>query len=164
MILLSTQLFGDKFGTRMHIRWLSYVARLDDMGIYSWGSAALSWLYWCSCRVTNSHMVKLLFCLLTVHDDIREPFLFAVHVDAKQLVGCRVGSASRDTRDTTHGILESWQIHRTTVHESQMYISSGEMLLDLLGSEDLDAKFGGSRFIEKISVIMQEDDLARRKS
>ncbi|QHN77378.1 uncharacterized protein DS421_19g652180 [Arachis hypogaea] len=45
MMLLSTQLFGDKSGTCLHIRWLPYVARLEDMGQYSWGSAALSWLY-----------------------------------------------------------------------------------------------------------------------
>ncbi|RYQ85764.1 hypothetical protein Ahy_B10g105363 [Arachis hypogaea] len=35
MMLLSTQLFGDKSGTRLHIRWLPYVARLEDMGQYS---------------------------------------------------------------------------------------------------------------------------------
>ncbi|QHO33413.1 uncharacterized protein DS421_9g257980 [Arachis hypogaea] len=45
MMLLSTQLFGDKSGTRLHIRWLPYVARLEDMGQYNWGSTALSWLY-----------------------------------------------------------------------------------------------------------------------
>ncbi|RYR53433.1 hypothetical protein Ahy_A06g028544 [Arachis hypogaea] len=33
--LLGTQLFGDKSGTRIHIRWLAYVARLEDMGGYS---------------------------------------------------------------------------------------------------------------------------------
>ncbi|RYR35130.1 hypothetical protein Ahy_A10g050267 [Arachis hypogaea] len=42
MMLFSTQLFGDKSGTCMHIRWLPYVARLEDMGRYSWGSATLS--------------------------------------------------------------------------------------------------------------------------
>ncbi|RYQ91116.1 hypothetical protein Ahy_B09g096983 isoform D [Arachis hypogaea] len=36
MILLSMQLFNDKSGTHMHIRWLPYVARLKDMGRYSW--------------------------------------------------------------------------------------------------------------------------------
>ncbi|RYR69189.1 hypothetical protein Ahy_A03g015725 [Arachis hypogaea] len=53
MMLLSTQLFGDKSGTRMHIRWLPYVARLEDMGRYSWRSAALSWLYRCLCCVVT---------------------------------------------------------------------------------------------------------------
>ncbi|RYR72372.1 hypothetical protein Ahy_A02g006581 [Arachis hypogaea] len=32
MMFLSTQLFGDKSDTRMHICWLPYVARLEDMG------------------------------------------------------------------------------------------------------------------------------------
>nr|XP_029152478.1 protein MAIN-LIKE 1-like [Arachis hypogaea] len=59
MMLLSTQLFGDKSSTCMHIRWLSYVARLEDMGRYSWGSATLSWLYWCLCHVANRNVVKL---------------------------------------------------------------------------------------------------------
>ncbi|RYQ90217.1 hypothetical protein Ahy_B09g096439 isoform B [Arachis hypogaea] len=35
------------------------VARLEDMGQYSWGSAALSWLYRCMCRVANRNVVKL---------------------------------------------------------------------------------------------------------
>ncbi|XP_072062099.1 protein MAIN-LIKE 1-like [Arachis hypogaea] len=42
MMLLSTQLFGDKSGTHLHIRWLPFVARLEDIGQYSWGFAALS--------------------------------------------------------------------------------------------------------------------------
>ncbi|XP_016169440.1 protein MAIN-LIKE 2-like [Arachis ipaensis] len=59
MMLLGTQLFADKSGNRIHIRWLPYVARLEDMGGYSWGSAALAWLYRCMCRVANIHVVKL---------------------------------------------------------------------------------------------------------
>nr|XP_025652745.1 serine/threonine-protein phosphatase 7 long form homolog [Arachis hypogaea] len=59
MILLGTQLFADKSGNRIHIRWLPYVARLEEMGGYSWGSAALAWLYRCMCRVANRHVVKL---------------------------------------------------------------------------------------------------------
>ncbi|XP_072080965.1 protein MAIN-LIKE 2-like [Arachis hypogaea] len=43
MMLLENQLFGDKSSTRIHIRWLPYVARLEDMGGYNWGSAALLW-------------------------------------------------------------------------------------------------------------------------
>ncbi|RYR00264.1 hypothetical protein Ahy_B07g088370 [Arachis hypogaea] len=58
MIMLGTQLFGDKSSTRIYIRWLPYVARLEDMGGYNWGSVALSWLYWCMCRVGNRHVVK----------------------------------------------------------------------------------------------------------
>ncbi|RYR27940.1 hypothetical protein Ahy_B01g052012 [Arachis hypogaea] len=37
MMLLGTQLFADKSGNRIHIRWLPYVARLEKMGTYSWG-------------------------------------------------------------------------------------------------------------------------------
>ncbi|XP_057720150.1 protein MAIN-LIKE 1-like [Arachis stenosperma] len=59
MMLLGTQLFVDKSGNRIHIRWLPYVARLEEMGSYSWGSAALAWLYRCMCRVANRHVVKL---------------------------------------------------------------------------------------------------------
>ncbi|RYR59255.1 hypothetical protein Ahy_A05g025100 isoform A [Arachis hypogaea] len=42
MMLLGTQLFVDKSGNHIHIRWLPYVARLEEMGGYSWGSAALA--------------------------------------------------------------------------------------------------------------------------
>ncbi|RYQ83183.1 hypothetical protein Ahy_B10g101812 [Arachis hypogaea] len=37
MMLLGTQLFADKSGNRIHIRWLPFVARLEEMGGYSWG-------------------------------------------------------------------------------------------------------------------------------
>ncbi|RYR16164.1 hypothetical protein Ahy_B04g073147 [Arachis hypogaea] len=37
MMLLGTQLFADKSGNHIHIRWLPYVARLEEMGTYSWG-------------------------------------------------------------------------------------------------------------------------------
>ncbi|RYQ83288.1 hypothetical protein Ahy_B10g101942 [Arachis hypogaea] len=50
------------------------------------------------------------------------------------------------------------------MHESQKCISLGQMLLNLLGSEGLDTDFGESRFLDEISMIMQEDDLARRRS
>ncbi|QHO12502.1 uncharacterized protein DS421_15g507480 [Arachis hypogaea] len=59
MMLLGTQLFADKSGNRIHIRWLLYVARLEEMDTYSCGSAALAWLYRCMCRVANRHVVKL---------------------------------------------------------------------------------------------------------
>ncbi|RYR77256.1 hypothetical protein Ahy_A01g001707 [Arachis hypogaea] len=59
MMLLGTQLFADKSGNRIHIIWLPYVARLEEMGSYSWESAALAWLYRCMCRVENRHVVKL---------------------------------------------------------------------------------------------------------
>ncbi|RYR72977.1 hypothetical protein Ahy_A02g007216 [Arachis hypogaea] len=59
MMLLGTQLFADKCDNCIHIRWLSYVARLKDMGGYSWRSAALARLYRCMCWVANRHIVKL---------------------------------------------------------------------------------------------------------
>ncbi|RYQ89211.1 hypothetical protein Ahy_B09g095969 isoform F [Arachis hypogaea] len=58
MMLLGTQLFADKSGNRVHIRWLPFVARLEEMGSYSWGSAALAWLYRCMCRVANRNVIK----------------------------------------------------------------------------------------------------------
>ncbi|QHO03048.1 uncharacterized protein DS421_13g429010 [Arachis hypogaea] len=52
-------LFGDKSGARVHLRWLSYVADLDGLEKYSWGSATLSWLYRCLCRVANWNVKNL---------------------------------------------------------------------------------------------------------
>ncbi|RYR61772.1 hypothetical protein Ahy_A04g018984 [Arachis hypogaea] len=59
MMLLSTILFGDKSGARVHSCWLLYVANLDGLGKYSWGSATLSWLYRCLCRVTDRNVKNL---------------------------------------------------------------------------------------------------------
>ncbi|RYR74677.1 hypothetical protein Ahy_A02g009402 [Arachis hypogaea] len=44
MMLLGTQLFADKSGNRIHIRWLPYVARLEEMA----GPLQLlqSWIFW----------------------------------------------------------------------------------------------------------------------
>ncbi|XP_016206830.1 serine/threonine-protein phosphatase 7 long form homolog [Arachis ipaensis] len=36
-----------------------FAPRLEEMGTYSWGSAALAWLNRCMCRVVNRHVVKL---------------------------------------------------------------------------------------------------------
>ncbi|RYR43063.1 hypothetical protein Ahy_A08g039493 [Arachis hypogaea] len=58
MMLLSTQLFGDKSGNWVHIRWLPFVVRLVDMGSFSWGSAALAWLYRCMCRMANRNVTN----------------------------------------------------------------------------------------------------------
>ncbi|XP_015967255.1 protein MAIN-LIKE 1-like [Arachis duranensis] len=73
MMLLGTQLFADKFGNRIHIRWLPYVARLEKIGGYSWGSAALAWLYRCMCRVANRHVVKFPSFRPTGYDEISWP-------------------------------------------------------------------------------------------
>ncbi|RYQ92937.1 hypothetical protein Ahy_B09g099178 [Arachis hypogaea] len=64
MMLLGTQLFANKSGNHIHIRWLPYVARLEDMGGYSWGSAVLSWLYRCMCQVANRQN-KIVYNLTT---------------------------------------------------------------------------------------------------
>ncbi|RYR65130.1 hypothetical protein Ahy_A03g011115 isoform F [Arachis hypogaea] len=58
MMLLSSQRFADKNANRVHLRWLPYLASLDDLGRYSWGSAALAWLYRCLCRGTNKNVVS----------------------------------------------------------------------------------------------------------
>ncbi|RYR43288.1 hypothetical protein Ahy_A08g039719 [Arachis hypogaea] len=58
MMLLGTQLFADRSGNRIHIRWLPYVARLEEMGGYSWGSAALAWLYRLSIRRCWSLVIR----------------------------------------------------------------------------------------------------------
>ncbi|RYR75740.1 hypothetical protein Ahy_A01g000321 [Arachis hypogaea] len=42
MMLLSTQLFGDKNGNRVRLQWLPYMAKLDELENYSWGSTALA--------------------------------------------------------------------------------------------------------------------------
>ncbi|RYR46064.1 hypothetical protein Ahy_A07g031824 isoform E [Arachis hypogaea] len=59
LMLLSSQLFADKNANRVHFRRLPYLASLDDLGRYSWGSATLAWLYRCLCRGTNRNVVNL---------------------------------------------------------------------------------------------------------
>ncbi|XP_057744998.1 protein MAIN-LIKE 1-like [Arachis stenosperma] len=59
LMLLSSQLFADKNANRVHLRWLPYLASMDDLGRYSWGSVALAWLYRCLCRGTNRNVVSL---------------------------------------------------------------------------------------------------------
>ncbi|RYR11207.1 hypothetical protein Ahy_B05g079676 isoform C [Arachis hypogaea] len=59
MMLLLSQLFADKNANRVHLRWLPYLALMDDLGRYSWGSAALAWLYRCLCHGTNRNVVNV---------------------------------------------------------------------------------------------------------
>ncbi|RYR12523.1 hypothetical protein Ahy_B04g070040 isoform K [Arachis hypogaea] len=59
MMLLSSQLFADKNANQVHLRWLPYLASMEDLGRYSWGSAALAWLYRCLCHGTNRNVVNL---------------------------------------------------------------------------------------------------------
>ncbi|RYQ85534.1 hypothetical protein Ahy_B10g105102 [Arachis hypogaea] len=101
MMLLSTQLFGDKSSTCMHIRWLSYVARLEDMGRYSWGSATLSWLYWCLCHVANRNVVVRLSANIEREGaDSRVVEAQDIFTPAK---GCR---SFRDPGAPTYGTIE----------------------------------------------------------
>ncbi|KAL4356179.1 hypothetical protein AHAS_Ahas09G0060800 [Arachis hypogaea] len=41
--VISTQFFGDKNWNQVHLRWLPFVAKLNEMGKYSRGSVALGW-------------------------------------------------------------------------------------------------------------------------
>ncbi|RYQ91735.1 hypothetical protein Ahy_B09g097749 isoform D [Arachis hypogaea] len=43
LMLLTSQLFADKNANRVHLRWLPYLALMDDLDRYSWGSTALAW-------------------------------------------------------------------------------------------------------------------------
>ncbi|XP_057723886.1 protein MAIN-LIKE 1-like [Arachis stenosperma] len=81
MMLLGTQLFADKSGNRIHIRWLPYVARLEEIADYSWGSAALAWLYrWSGYNLGISNkepqvqMARLKIDLLQPRDFIWMPY------------------------------------------------------------------------------------------
>nr|XP_025637000.1 protein MAIN-LIKE 2-like [Arachis hypogaea] len=81
MMLLSSQLFADKNANRVHLRWLPYLASLDDLGRYSWGSAALAW--WATFMSRNDpgdqRLVSAHLSLdrLRVHDFVWEPYSFA---------------------------------------------------------------------------------------
>ena len=45
--------FLDKFGDRVHLMWLKFMQYLCNPHKYSWGSAALSWLYRQLCNATD---------------------------------------------------------------------------------------------------------------
>ncbi|RYR73789.1 hypothetical protein Ahy_A02g008288 isoform B [Arachis hypogaea] len=77
-MLLSSQLFTDKNANRVHLRWLPYLASLDDLGRYSWGSAALAW--WATYMPRNDAgdqrllSARLSLDRLRVHDFVWEPY------------------------------------------------------------------------------------------
>ncbi|XP_025674197.1 protein MAIN-LIKE 1-like [Arachis hypogaea] len=80
MMLLGTQLFADKSSNRIQIRWLPYVARLEDMGGYSWGSAAHSWLYRCMCCMANRHVfIWIPYNSLDIHHVVHPEILEPLH-------------------------------------------------------------------------------------
>ncbi|RYR16000.1 hypothetical protein Ahy_B04g072985 isoform A [Arachis hypogaea] len=117
MMLLGTQLFGDKSGTRIHIRWLPNVARLEDMGGYSWGSAALSWLYRCMCRMANRHVVKLAGPLQLLQSWIFWRFPGFKH-------------AGYDTFGWP--LASRWACHNPTASEKGPRVTSWRLMIDLL--------------------------------
>ena len=45
LALLGDMVFLDKFGDRVDLIWLEFMQNLRNPCKYSWGSAALSWLY-----------------------------------------------------------------------------------------------------------------------
>ncbi|RYQ92509.1 hypothetical protein Ahy_B09g098739 [Arachis hypogaea] len=53
--------------------------------------------------------------------------------------------------------------HDQTLQESTPWVSLGSQWADFLASDTLDADFGGSHFLDKITAIMQEDVSARRR-
>ncbi|QHO52360.1 serine/threonine-protein phosphatase 7 long form homolog [Arachis hypogaea] len=117
MILLGTQLFGDKSDTRIHIRWLPYVARLEDMGGYSWKSAALSWLYLCLCHVMNRNVVKFVRSLQLLQSWIFWRF-----------------SGFRPAGYDMFGwpLASRWSGHNPTVSEKGPRVASWRLMIDLL--------------------------------
>nr|XP_025693072.1 serine/threonine-protein phosphatase 7 long form homolog [Arachis hypogaea] len=76
MMLLSSQLFADKNANRVHLRWLPYLASLDDLGRYSWGSAALVATFMPRNDPRDQRLVSARLSLdqLRVHDFVWEPY------------------------------------------------------------------------------------------
>ncbi|MED6216052.1 hypothetical protein PIB30_004083 [Stylosanthes scabra] len=56
---MSTAHFGDKSAARVHLRWLSFVNRIDGLGGYSRGSTALAWLYRTMCRASSKNVAQV---------------------------------------------------------------------------------------------------------
>ncbi|RYQ80607.1 hypothetical protein Ahy_Scaffold1g106908 [Arachis hypogaea] len=81
VMLLSSQLFTDKNANWVHLHWLPYLALLDELGRYSWGSAALAW--WATYVPRNDAVGQrvisacLLLDRLRVHDFVWEPYFSA---------------------------------------------------------------------------------------
>lgn len=53
LALLGDLVFLDKYGDRVHLMWLEFMPNLRNPRKYSWGSAALSWLYRQLCNATD---------------------------------------------------------------------------------------------------------------
>ena len=53
LALLGDMVFADKSRDRVHLMWLEFMENLNDPPKYSWGSAALSWLYRQLCKASK---------------------------------------------------------------------------------------------------------------
>ena len=53
LALLGDMVFVDKFGDRVHLMWLEFMENLHNPPKYSWGNAALSWLYKQLCKASE---------------------------------------------------------------------------------------------------------------
>ncbi|QHO06214.1 uncharacterized protein DS421_14g452800 [Arachis hypogaea] len=184
MMLLGTQLFADKSGNRIHIRWLPYVARLEEMGGYSWGYFSLGSFG----AFLGLDLVGMIRSAgpwrrggqVTILPVARRDLECRFHVTNQTKIvsphhgghggewyGSSLGdgSAHRDGR-LGFGPLGDYFVDVPTddhtLQESQPWVNPGTLFSDLLASDGLDADFGGSHFLDEISAIMQENDAARR--
>ena len=57
--LLGGCLFANKFGNRVHLMFLPFLRDFEEVGRYSWGSAALAWLYRELCRASVSRVKEI---------------------------------------------------------------------------------------------------------
>jgi hypothetical protein len=65
--LLGGSYFADKSGEKVHLIFLPFLEDFDAAGWYSWGSAALAWLYRELCRATNPDSCDIVGALILVH-------------------------------------------------------------------------------------------------
>ena len=52
--MLGGSVFADTFGDKVHLIWLKFLEDFDTAGEYSWGSAALTWLYRQLCNAVKA--------------------------------------------------------------------------------------------------------------
>ena len=58
--------FVDKSGDRVHLMWLEFMQNLHNPPKYSWGNAALSWLYRKLCKETEKKAKQIGGALILV--------------------------------------------------------------------------------------------------
>jgi|UniRef100_A0A2N9HTG8 hypothetical protein len=64
--LLGGSYFADKSRKKVHLMFLPFLEDFDAAGRYSWGSAALAWLYRELCRATNPNSCDIASALILV--------------------------------------------------------------------------------------------------